>query len=241
MVQYKPRVPGALSLVPYRKGYVSFFNAVSPLKIGRPELYITAAVLKSIANFRQMPATIAQMALADAGYEGFSSLFRVMGKDLEKSPSFVKSMVLNGSRIGGYVVSQELARRVSPRVAEPVYKYAKNLNFMVREAGEDVAADVLWETTKATANSTGITGLLKRLSGKVASKLGLNDPILSELSKDLTPMLVGYAGKEIIKRSVVRPASDHFFGQKNKPCPAEFSFGISYGTDGFKPVCGFSI
>jgi len=237
----RPGMPFSLSFVPFRKGWLSIFNAVSPIGIGRPEFYITAAALAAARNRRQAPATISQMALTDAGYEGVSTLFRSAGGNLNRAPQLVKSTALHGSRLAAYALTQETMRRAYPNGADPMY--GQNIRYMARHAGEEVATEAIWGGTKYASEKTGFTGLLKDCSSKLACALGLNTLPGADIAKPFVPMAVDEVGKAFVRGTVVRPTSDCLFGERytDKNRPSRFGFGFSIGDGGFKPYIGFSL
>jgi len=239
--QPRPGMPFSLSFVPFRRGWLSLFNAFSPVGIGRPKFYITAAALAAARNRKKTPATISQMALTDAGYEGVSALFRSAGGNLNRAPQLVKSTALHGSRLAAYALTQETMHRAYPNGADPMY--SQNIRYMARNAGEEVATETIWGGTKYASKKTGFTGLLKNYSSKLACALGLNKLPGADVAKPLVPIAVDEVGKAFVRGTVVRPTSDYLFGERytDKNRPWRFGFGFSIGDGGFKPYIGVSL
>jgi len=227
-------LPDSLSLVPYKKGgMIASINRSFPLvlkellnskwhiTIGRWEMYVGALSFSLGDSRKKTPARMAQMALTDIGYEAVDGTCALSGIDFEKAPQIVQRATIHGTRLAAYALTQETAKRVYPDGVDPHYN--QNMRVMLRDAGEDLAAEALWEGTKYTSKIIGLTVWLKEHGRKIAHVMEFDK--CSPQAKELLAPAADFIGKGLIKGSVVRRASDKMLGPHPNP---KFGFSINF-------------
>ncbi len=239
-----PGLPIALRWVPYssrslqdKLALVSIFTG---FQIQRSHIYRTAIFLEALSGWKRVPGCVAQMALADLGYEAASLAYKKRGGRIENASPLSQFAIINGARLASYALVQEMAQKISKEAVDPMYQ--RNVKFMGRLVGEEVVADLLWSATKRISKKIGLTAILRKMFLRISPQFLRAKSIGAEAARELLCYVGNVVGKGIVKGTVIRSISDELFDKStyisNEPW---FEFCLPIKNRKFNLKFGFQL